>query len=71
MNPMRDINKSSGECTNLTWSGRPSENTPKTKCGSTGWYGQPVVCRACEAEYEVVHGHRPYYAEDDYDDGLL
>lgn len=70
MNPMRDNNKSKGECPNLTWSGRPSETAPKTKCGSTGWYGEPVACRACEAEYAVV-APRPYYPEDDYDDGLL
>ena len=69
MNPMRDINKTSGECTNLTWSGRPSETTPKTKCGSTGWYGKPVACHECEANYEQES--HPYYPDDDYDDGLL
>ena len=68
MNPMRDINKSKGECPNLTWSGRPSETTPKTKCGSTGWYGEPVACHECEAKYDQES--HPYYPEDDYDDGL-
>lgn len=69
MNPMRDINKSSGECTNLTWSGRPSETTPRTKCGSTGWYGKPVACHECETKYDQEP--QPYYPDDDYDDGLL
>ena len=69
MNPMRDINKSKGECPNLTWSGRPSETTPKTKCGSTGGYGKPVACHECEAKHDQES--HPYYPEDDYDDGLL
>ena len=69
MNPMRDINKTSGECTNLTWSGRPSETTPKTKCGSTGWYGNPVACQECESKHDQES--HPYYPDDDYDDGLL
>ena len=69
MNPMRDINKSKGECPNLTWSGRPSETTPKTKCGSTGWYGNPVACPECESKYDQES--HPYYPDDDYDDGLL
>ena len=69
MNPMRDINKSKGECPNLTWSGRPSETTPKTKCGSTGCYGKPVACHECEAKHDQES--HPYYPEDDYDDGLL
>jgi hypothetical protein len=68
MNPMRDINKSRGNCPHLTWSGRPSETTPKTKCGSTGWYGKPVACHECEAKYDQES--HPYYPEDDYDDGL-
>jgi hypothetical protein len=32
MNPMRDINKSSGVCEEKVWSGRLSETEPKILC---------------------------------------
>lgn len=72
MNPMRDINKSSGVCEEKVWSGRPSETEPKLKCGSTGWNGDVVFCGKCEAEWDKKYSNgMPYYPEDDYDDGLL
>ena len=72
MNPMRDINKSSGVCEEKVWSGRPSETEPKLKCGSTGWNGDVVFCGKCEAEWDKKYSNgMPYYPEDDYDDGIL